>query len=216
MGSILNADSALGQRNSITETASTYTIFDDKMLLNGYTQKYRDLSKDVIIEMIKDETLSPYRSAAAVRVFKEEFSNEVFSKEKKIIEKTLLRRLNRAETPFVQVEIMSALCRMDRFKYFKSMVPALIQKLDHYNDTVNEMAFFNLNHMIESGQNRTREARIIFNTLRKVLFLSRKRLSNIVEPSPRLSQKLKLLRWSIKVLGRQELKRLPKEVLRLL
>jgi len=149
-------------------------------------------------------------------VFRDNFSREIFSREKKLAEKALLRRLNRATSPFVQVEIMHTLCVVDRYKYFKSMVPALIQKLDHYNSTVNEIAFAALNNLIEEGNNRKREASVIFHTLRKVLFLSRKRLANITEPGPKLKQKLKLLRWSIKILGSQELKRLPKEVISLL
>jgi len=111
---------------------------------------------------------------------------------------------------------MRTLCQMDRYHYFKSMVPALIQKLDHYNAAVNEIAFNNLNQIIETGSNRQREARIVFATLRKILFLSRKRLETVKKPDPKLAKKLKLLRWSIKVLGNQELKRLPKEVINLL
>jgi hypothetical protein len=96
------------------------------------------------------------------------------------------------------------------------MVPALIQKLDHYNSTVNEIAFESLNQIIKAGSNRNREARIVFNTLRKILFLSRRRLAAMTEPEPKLVKKLKLLRWAIKVLGNQELKKLPKEVINLL
>jgi len=197
-------------------TLDSYTIFDDKMLLAGYANKHKDTSKEILIEMIKDDNLSSYKSAAAVRVFKEKFASEVFAKEKKIIEKTLLRRLNRTTSPFVEVEIMHTLCRMDRYRYFNSMAPALLQKLNHYNTTINEMAFVALTDLIETGNNRTREARIIFNVLRKMLFLSRKKLENISEPGPKLSKKLQILRWSIKVLGSQELKRLPKEVINLL
>jgi hypothetical protein len=192
------------------------TIFDDAMLLDGYTEKYKSLSKDVLVEMIKDDTLNSYRMAAAVRAFKERFSQEVVSREKIIIEKILLRRLNRDSSPFVQVQIMDALCRMDRYRYFESMVPVLIGKLDHYNQAVNDTAFEALQYLLKRGNNRAREARIVFNTIRKTLFLSRKRLRNITEPSPKLKQKLEVLRWSIKVLGTQELKRLPPEVLGLL
>ena len=192
------------------------TIFDDKLFLNGYADKYASEPKEVLLAMIKDETLNPFKMAAAVRVFKEKHSREVFSREKRIIEKTLIRRLNRTHSPFVQVEIMHTLCRMDRYKYFKSMIPPLIQKLDHYNSTVNELSYAGLNDIIETGNNRSREARIVFNTLRKILFLSRKRLENVTEPGERLKQKLKILRWSIKVLGSQELKKLPKEVINLL
>ena len=192
------------------------TIFDDKMLLDGYAQRFNNLSKDILIEMLKDDTLSAYKMAAAVRSFKERFSTELFSREKVLIEKILLRRLNRDDSPFVQVEIMDTLCRMDRYRYFATMVPVLIQKLDHYNLTVNEIAFNGLNYLVVKSNNRPREARLIFEILRKTLFLTRKRLENITQPGPKLKQKLILLRWSIKVLGTQELKRLPKEVLNLL
>ncbi|MGE0267405.1 MAG: hypothetical protein AB7S78_02965 [Candidatus Omnitrophota bacterium] len=193
------------------------TIFDDKSLLNKGTEQYRKYSLEIIIEMINDDALpNEYQRAAALRVFKENFSHEVVSKEKKNIEKMLLRRLNRTDSPFVQVEIMHTLCLIDRYKYYKSMVPALIQKLDHYNITVNEMAFNGLENIVSNGSNRPREARIMFDTLQKVLFLSRKRLEKVTEPDNRLSQKLKLLRWSIKVLGNQELNELPTEVINLL
>jgi hypothetical protein len=172
---------------------------------------------EILVEMINDDALpNEYQRAAALRVFKEHYANEVVSKEKKNIEKLLLRRLNKTDSPFVQVEIMHTLCLIDRYKYFKSMVPALIQKLDHYNLTVNEMAFTGLENIVDTGNNRPREARIIFDTLQKVLFLSRKRLDKVTEPDNRLAQKLKLLRWSIKVLGNQELNELPKEVINLL
>jgi hypothetical protein len=62
----------------------------------------------------------------------------------------------------------------------------------------------------------TREARIVFETLRKTLFLSRNRLQDITTPNEALQNKLDLLRWSIKILGTQELKRLPQEVINLL
>jgi len=208
----LNSTNYLAQNGSKT----TAPIFDDKKLLHGYKQKYSKLPKEIILEMIKDDTLSAYKTAAAVSLFKDQYSREVVSREKKSIEKMLLRRLNRTNSPFVQVEIMHTLCRMDRYRYFKSMVPALIQKLDHYNTAVNEIAFASLNDIIDTGNNRSREARIIFNRLRKILFLSRKRLADVKEPNTKLSQKLKLLRWSIKVLGNQELKKLPKEVINLL
>ena len=199
------------------QEVGTEPIFDDKLLLNGYTEKFSDQTKDFLLAMIQDENLdNPFQMAAAVRVFKEKFSQEIFNREKVIVEKILLRRLHRADSAFVQVEIMHTLCRMDRFKYFDSMIPVLIQKLDHYNETVNEMAYTGLQDMVNTGHNRAREARIIFNTLRKVLFLTRRRLANVTEPDARLKQKLTLLRWSIKVLGSQELNRLPKEVINLL
>ena len=194
----------------------TFNIFDDIVLLEGYRKKYRHLSKDVLLAMIQDETLNSYKTSAAVRVFSDIYSQEVVSREKKLVEKILLRRLNRTDSPFIQVEILYALCRLDRYKYFKPMVPDLIQKLNHYNTAVNELAFENLKQLIAEGNNRPREARIIFNTLRKILFLSRKHLAQMTEPDPKLSKMLELLRWSIKVLGRLELKKLPKEVLHLL
>jgi len=36
------------------------------------------------------------------------------------------------------------------FKYFASMMPALILKLDHYNETVNSMVFFAINNIIDN------------------------------------------------------------------
>ncbi|MCD4781894.1 MAG: hypothetical protein K8S27_15315 [Candidatus Omnitrophica bacterium] len=194
----------------------TFTMFDDKMLLDGYRKKYENLSKDVLLAMIQDEGLNSYKIAAAVRVFTDKHSQEVVSKEKKSVEKIFLRRLNRTDSPFIQVEILYALCQLDRYRYFKSMVPALIQKLKHYNTAINDLAFENLNLLIKQGQTRPREARIVFNTLRKTLFLTRRRLSQMTEPDPKLSKMLELLRWSIKILGRLELKKLPKEVLHLL
>lgn len=194
----------------------TYTMFDDKMLLDGYSQKYAKVSKEILLEMIKDDNLNSYKIAAAVRTFNNNFATELILREKRLAEKTLLRRLAETESPFVQVEIMFALCRMDRYRYFGSMVPQLIQKLNHYDSTVNELASNSLDSIIKEGSNRTREARIIFNTLRKVLFLTRGRLEKVTEPDAKLSRKLKLLRWSIKILGSQELKKLPKEVLNLL
>ncbi|HBO96984.1 MAG TPA: hypothetical protein DE315_06030 [Candidatus Omnitrophica bacterium] len=195
---------------------SEQSIFDDQQLLDGYAQKYADLSKDVILEMIMDDTLNPYQIAAAVRVFKERYSGEVVSREKSRGERILVRRLKLTDSPFVEVEIMHTLCRMDRYRYFQPMVPALIQKLNHYNAAVNEIAFNSLNDIIGAGNKRAREARVVFTTIRKMLFLSRNRLVNVTDPDEKLARKLKLLRWSIKVLGRQELNRLPPEVINLL
>ncbi|MCA9405891.1 MAG: hypothetical protein KC684_05095 [Candidatus Omnitrophica bacterium] len=202
--------------NSQKDDDGQYTIFDDSLLLKGYANTYRELPKDIILEMIKDDTLNPFKTAAAVKVLREEYGAGIVSSEKKGVERILLRRLSRTDSAFVQVQIMHTLCKIDRYRYFQSMVPALIQKLDHYNSTVNETAFEALNDLIESGSNRAREARIVFNTLRKGLFLSRKRLETVKEPGPKLRQKLKLIRWCIKILGNAELKRLPKEVINLL
>ncbi len=194
----------------------SYVIFDDKKLLNGYKKKYSDLPKEILLEMIKDYNLNSYKSAAAVMVFNENYASEVVSHEKRQVEKILLRRLARTESPFLETQIMYTLCCLDRYRYFRSMVPGLMQKLDHYNATVNDIAYENLQALIDAGNSRTREARVVFNTLRKMMFLSRRRLAKIQKPGPKLTHKLKLLRWSVKVLGTQELRRLPEEVLHLL
>ncbi|MBF0521729.1 MAG: hypothetical protein HQL24_01590 [Candidatus Omnitrophica bacterium] len=222
IGSLYAQDSQGLARTSESSTApatqpfNPYAIFDDKTLLEGYAQQYTNLSQDVLLAMIQDDTLSAYQIAAAVGVFKEKYSKEVVADEKEVTERILLRRLNLNTSPFVQVEIMHTLCKIDRYKYFKTMVPALIQKLNHYNKTVNAFAYDSINELIESGNNRPREARIIFNALRNIFFLSRKRLADVKDPDEPLKQKLNILRWSVKVLGIQELNKLPKEVLDLL
>lgn len=221
VGIILISSNGYAQKDmpindTVLSKKSEDTIFDDRKLLRGYAEKYRTLSKAILLEMIKDETLNSYKVAAAVRVFNEKFSLEVVSREKKQVDKILRRTLHKTDSPFVQVEIMYTLCKMDRYHYFKSMVPALILKLDHYNETVNTLAFESLNDLLKNENTRAREARLVFNTLRKILFLSRKHLVKIDKPGVKLTQKLQLLRWSIKVLGTQELKKLPREVLDLL
>ena len=192
------------------------SIFDDKQQLLGFAERYHQEPKEVILAMIKDETLDPYRTAAAVRVFREDYIDQIFSREKVLLEKTLLRRMSHSDSPFVDVEIMHTLCLINRYRYFGSMVPALMQKLDHYNSTVNELAYEGLKNLTSKEHSRAREARIVFNILRKNLFLSRRRLADVVEPSPPLKQKLELLRWSIKILGTEQLNRLPREVIHLL
>ena len=201
--------------NSIS-AVNPYTIFDDKTLLDGYTEKYNNFSKFVLLEMVQDDSLSSYQIAAAVRAFKQKYSKEIVSDEKTSTERILLRRLNINTSPFVQTEIMHTLCKIDRYKYFESMFPIIIQKLTHYNKVVNDIAFESLNDLIQTGNNRPREARIVFNMLRKILFLSRKTLADVQEPNEKLKKQLSILRWSIKVLGIQELQKLPKEVLDLL
>src|SRR6204780_183423 len=79
-------------------------IFDDKALLEGYTNKYTDESKDILLAMIADDSLGAYKCTAAVRVFKEKFANDVLSHDKPTIIRTLIRRLNRTDSPFLQVE----------------------------------------------------------------------------------------------------------------
>jgi hypothetical protein len=190
-------------------------IFDDKALLAGYTQKYGDESRDILLAMIADDSLGAYKCTAAVRVFKEKYANKVLSKEKSNILRILIRRLNRSDSPFVQVEIMHTLIILERYQYFESMVPALIQKMDHYNPVVSTMAYEDL-LAITKNSLYPREARLVFETLRKILFLSRNRLQNITTPDKKLRQKLDLLSWSVRILGTQELKRLPSEVINLL
>ncbi len=211
-----SADQNASANSEGKSPAFTSPIFDDKLLLDGYSDAYKSEPKEVIIAMIQDDTLDDYKVAAAVRVFRDNHSQNLFLKEKRAMEKILIRRLNRTDFIFVEVEIMHTLCAMDRYKYFSSMVPALIQKMDHYNKTVNEIAYNGINSLIKSYPGRAREARIIFNNLRKNLFLSRRRLSDVKEPDTRLKQKLTLVRWAIKILGREELDRLPKEVISLL
>ena len=197
-----------------TDIASS-AIFDDKALLAGYAQKYADESRDILLAMVADDSLGAYKCTAAVQVFTKKYANEVLSKEKGKIIRILIRRLNRSDSPFVQVEIMHALIVLDRYQYFEGMVPTLIQKMDHYNRVVSTMAYEDLLDITKDSF-YPREARIVLETLRKVFFLSRNRLKNITTPNENLRQKLDLLRWSIKILGTQELKRLPSEVINLL
>ena len=130
-----------------------------------------------------------------------------------MVEKILIRRLNHTDSTFVQLEIMHTLCLMDRYQYFNSVIPALIEFLDHYNSAVNDLAFNSTNEILASGSKRPREARIVFNALRRNLYLIRRKLADIEEPGPKLKQKLELLRWAIKILGTQELQRLPPEII---
>ncbi len=194
---------------------STDPVFDDQALLDGYAAKYADESRGVLLAMVGDDSIGPYKIAAAIRVFREKYADQVFAKEKPSVLKILLRRFNRTDSAFVQVEIMHTLVVLDRYQYFGSMANALIQKMDHYNRVVSANAYDALDD-ITKDSTRAREARLVFNTVRKTLFLARKRLENIDEPDERLKEKLALLRWSIKVLGTQELKRLSPEVIRLL
>jgi hypothetical protein len=191
-------------------------IFDDKLLIEGYANKISQASKDMLLAMINDSTIPPYRKASAVRVFRERFASVVVAKEKNIIERFLLRQLERTDSPHVQIEIMHTLIVVDRYRYFDAMVPALIQKIDHYDKYVAELAYESLVHINQLGNQRAREARIEFNTLRKIFFLTRRKLLSADEADVRLKYKLELLRWSVKVLGTNELKNLPKEVLNLM
>ena len=208
---ILFAEEAEQEKSSATDI-----LLDDKLLIDRYSEKYADDSQETIFAMIEDDSLGPYKKAAALRVLKERIIPEAISREKVLIERLLLRCLNRTDSAFVELEAMDSLVLLDRYKYFKSLVPAMIRKLDHYNEAVSTMAFENLQKTLDNNANRAREAKIVFSTLRKVLFLSRNRLQHVKEPSEKLKQKLTLLRWSIKVLGTQTLDQLPPEVIRLL
>jgi hypothetical protein len=213
---LLNAPLWAQDKDDINEAdIASGAIFDDKALLEGYTQKYADESRDILLAMIADDSLGSYKCTAAVRVFKEKYANGVLSNEKSNIIRILIRRLNHSDSPFVQVEIMHALVVLDRYQYFVTMVPALIQKMDHYNPVVSSMAYEDLLGITKDSL-YPREARIVFETLRKIFFLSRNRLQNITTPDENLRQKLDLMRWSIRILGTQELKRLPAEVINLL
>jgi len=203
----MSASLALAQNES--------PIFDDKKLLEGYAKQYENEPREVLVTMINDDDLSPYATAAAIRVFNNKFGEVVFAKEKILIEKTLLRRLALTNSVYVEIEIRHTLCKMDRYKYFESMVPLLLRRLDHYNKVVDDLAYVYIDDIIKTGQNRSREARIVFNTLRKMLFLSRKKLKDDPQGDERLKRKIELLRWSIKILGNQELQRLSPEVIQL-
>ncbi len=213
----IGAPLALAQStaNAVEGAEMGNAIFDDEALLDGYAEKYADESKEVLLAMLTDDSLGAYKTTAAIRVFREKFADQTLSREKPVVVKALLRRLNHTDSAFVQIEVMHTLVVLDRYQYFESMINALILKMNHYNRVVSANAYDALDSITKKSA-RMREAKLIFKTLRKTLFLSRKRLENIEEPDEALRQKLALLRWSIKVLGTQELKRLPPEVIRLL
>ncbi len=218
---ILLAFSLNGIARAVDETEdpamiASGAIFDDKMLFDGYVEKYSGEPKEVLLAMMNDTTLGQFKIAAAIHVFKNQFAEDMVATEKNVVEKVFLRLMSHEESPFIQTEIMHALIILDRYRYFKIMVPRLIEKVDHYNNAVSDIAYDNLTAIITESKARTREARIIFNTLRKILFLSRKKLEYVREPDEKLQRKLDLLFWSIKVLGTQELKDLPPEVIRLM
>lgn len=191
-------------------------IFNDKLLIDGYAGKLASTNKDVLLAMINDDTLVPYRKAAAIKVFRSNFASQVVTSEKSIIERVLLRQLEKDQSIYVQIELMHCLVIIDRYRYFDAMVPALIQKIDHYDAVASEMAYASVADINEKGSQRSREARIEFNILRKMFFLTRKKLEGSDPAEVKLKGKLDLLRWSIKVLGTEELKNLPSEVMSLM
>jgi len=197
-------------------SAAAADIFDDKALVAGYAAKFSNASKDLLLAMINDEDVSSYKKAAAVRVFRGKFALQIVSHERVIVERVLLRQMQRLSSIYQQIEIMHTLVMMDRSRFFDSMVPLLLQKMDHYDVFVNELAFAAIEDIHAAVSPRTREARIELNTLRKVFFLSRKKLQNADPLEPRLRNKLQVLRWAIKILGTDELKSLPPEVIALM
>ncbi len=190
--------------------------FDDQFLIQGFSDRYLEEDLDTLLAMIQDETIPDIKAAGAVRALREKYALNIFNKDKAAAERVLLKTYNRSDSAFLHVELMQTLVLMDRYKYYATFVPRLLLKLDHYNDAINLSAFNGMNNIIVHGNNRAREARIVFNTLRKMLFLKKRRLANVTEPDERLKQKIEILKWSIKILGAQELDRLPKEVLNLL
>ncbi len=192
------------------------TFFDDGLMIKGFTERYLEEERDTLLAMIQDETITDIKVAAAIRAFRQKYLLDTFLRDKTNAVRVLLRVFNRSDSAFIQVETMHTVCLMDRYNYFEPMVPQLVLKMDHYNEAVSQAAYEAMMVIIAQGNNRAREARIVFNTLRKTLFLSRLRLARMETPDTRTRQKIDVLKWSIKVLGSQELKRLPKEVLHLL
>ena len=230
---VTTGDISAGQNLSETDGEATTTVtegvqqpfdpamidenyFDDGFLMQGFADRYMDEDFETLLAMVQDETIPDIKAAAAVRAFREKYALDIFNRDKAAAERVLLKTYNRSGSAFLQVELMHTLILMDRYKYYTTFVPRLLLKMDHYNDAINQAAFKGMEDIISHGNNRSREARIVFNTLRKMLFLKRKRLANITEPDERLKQKIGILKWSIKILGSQELDRLPKEVLNLL
>ena len=199
------------------DNSSPPNIFDDKYLIDGYTQRYTKEPFRVLLAMLRDDTLTAVKTTAAIQVLTDNYSDQLFARDKAITEKSLLRRLNKTDSPFVQIAAMRALCRLNRYQYFKPMVPELILKIDHYDRAVSQLATDAVNDILTHGKDKAWEARIVFTTLRKLLFLSRNKLTDSNEKNgPAMREKIKILRWSIKILGTEELRQLPKEVIPLL
>ena len=103
------------------------TMFDDKILLDRYITKYHGASKEMLYAMNNVDTLTPYKSTAAICVLTKNFVNDAIAKARNFIEKLILHRLNHTDSAFIEVESMYALVVLDRYKYFKIMVPNLIK-----------------------------------------------------------------------------------------
>ena len=193
-----------------------YPLFDDQRMIEGYSAKLASASREMLLAMINDQALVAYRKAAAIMVFRARFAPLVVAAERGIVEKAFLRQLDLASSVFVQIELMHTLGVIDRYRYFDAMVPALILKIDHYDDVASVMAYKGVLDINASGNQRAREARIEFNTLRKIFFMSRKKLLAVDATDIRLRNKIDLLRSSIKVLGTDEIKNLPRELIGLM
>jgi hypothetical protein len=190
-------------------------FFDDALLMEGYAKKLSEASKEVLLSMLADESLNTFKKAATVRVFRDKFASQIVGRELILIERLLLRQMELTNSSFVQIEIMHTLLVMDRYRYFDTMMPVLVRKMDHYDPLVDTMAY-NAISALTGSATRSREARIVFNTLRKMFFLSRKKLQGAKSTDERLHNRLQVLRWAIKILGTEELKKLPKEVIGLM
>lgn len=192
-------------------------FFDDQLLIERFAEKIQEETIENLLLMIDDKNLYNYKIAAAVRVFRQKYAKEVVQRDKVLIEKAFLRRLEVSKSIFLEIEIMHTLLLMDRYRFFTEMTSMLIKGLDHYDLSAVDLAYKALNEVVLMEKpSRVREARIVFNILRKIFFLSRKKLVNADIQDTRLKYKLSLLRWAIKVLGTQELKNLPKEVISLM
>lgn len=190
-------------------------FFDDALLMDGYAKKLAGASKEVLLSMLADNSLNAFKKAAVVRVFREKFASRIVGRELALVERIFLRQLELSNSPFIQIEIIHTLLVMDRYRYFDAMMPVLVKKMDHYDPLVDGMAY-NAISSLTGTATRSREARIVFNTLRKMFFLSRKKLQGAKSTDERLHNRLQVLRWAIKILGTEELKKLPKEVIGLM
>ena len=190
-------------------------FFDDALLMQGYARKLSGASREVLLSMLADDSLNTFKKAATVRVFRDKFASQIVGRDLILIERLLLRQMELSNSSFVQIEIMHTLLVMDRYRYFDTMMPVLVRKMDHYDPLVDTMAYNAISSLTGSAT-RSREARIVFNTLRKMFFLSRKKLQGAKSTDERLHNRLQVLRWAIKILGTEELKKLPKEVIALM
>ena len=86
--------------------------------------------------MIQDATLDDYKIAAAVRVFKENFSEQLVLSERRYAEKVLMHRLN--QIPHLsRLKLCMRCAKLIVINIFWLHGPNFNPKLDHYNRTVN-------------------------------------------------------------------------------